>query len=318
MTQSVLRIEDFLARLHKVTLYGLKADYNAFKLKQSRETINKLCKKEVDFLRRHVELKTLRRYRTDYRNAIKLYFQGKEMALTHKPKGEKESGHIALKYFILKRSEVASYGESEKARKEAYLCGNRVLIDRHDELIAIGTDLLGSTSFYEVAIGLLLLTGRRPVEILKTGSFEVISENKVRFFGQAKTRESEQARDGYEIYTLCNAQFVCNALTNLRNLKDFSNKTNRQTESSTSGRLGVTLRKHLMTDDFFFMSNDGTTNNLRSFKGIEVKALRDIWLNIAHLRFEPLSDIHNFATRMLGHVSGSTASNYMEFMIIPK
>jgi hypothetical protein len=66
------------------------------------------------------------------------------------------------------------------------------------------------------------------------------------------------------------------------------------------------------------MSNDGTTNNLRSFKGIEVKALRDIWLNIAHLRFEPLSDIHNFATRMLGHVSGSTASNYMEFMIIPK
>jgi len=335
MAQSVLRIEDFLARLHKVTLYGNKADYNAKQLKQSRETINKLCKKEVDFLRRHVELKTLRRYRTDYRNAIKLYFKGKEMALTHKPKGEKESGHIALKYFILKRSEVTSYGESEKARKEAYLCGNKILIDRYDELVAISTDLLESTSFYEVAIGLLLLTGRRPIEILKTGSFDTVSENKVRFFGQVKTKESEQAKDGYEIYTLCNSKKVCGALTKLRELKDFSDieekiqrdypklenyelqrLLRRKIESSTSGRLGLTIRKHLMIDDFFFMSNDGTTNDLRSFKGIEVKMLRDIWLKIAQFRFEPLADEHYFATRMLGHISGSTASNYMEFKVL--
>ena len=332
MTQSVLRIEDFLARLHKVTLYGLKADYNAKQLKQSREVINKLCKKEVDFLRKHIELKTLRRYRTDYRNAIKLYFKGKEMALTHKLKGEKESGHIALKYFILKRSEVTSYGESEKERKDDYLRGNKIFIDKPDELVAIGKVLIESTSFYEVAIGLLLLTGRRPIEILKTGSFEIISENKIRFFGQAKTRKSEQSKDGYEIYTLCNSEKVCSALTKLRGLKDFSNieekiqhnspnlenyefqrLLRRKIESSTSGRLGVTLRKHLIAGDFFFM---GTDNNLRSFKGIEVKALRDIWLEIALRKFEPRADKRNFATRMLGHAIDSTASNYMEFELL--
>jgi hypothetical protein len=318
MAGSILRIMEFLTKLNNNTLYGDKSDYTLEQIKDNQKTINRLCKQEINYLRKHVELKTLRRYRSDYRNEVKQYFRGKKMALTHTPKYEKEQGHIALKYLVLKRNEVITYGKNEKARKEAYLIGNRVLINQYEKLIIIGVQLLESTNLYEIAIGLLLLSGRRPIEIFKTGSFDFVSQNKVLFTGQAKTRESEQAQDNYEIYTLCDAKLVCSALHKLRSQKDFSQKTNRQVESTTSGRLGLTLRKYFKDDDFFKRSNDGTLNNLQKFNGIDPNSLRDIWLNITHHKIEPLADIHHFATRMLGHISGSTASNYMEFMIIPK
>jgi hypothetical protein len=311
---TIIKIPEFLAQLDNLTLFGVKEQYTQDAIKRNKNAINLLCKKELDYIRKHVETKTLRRYRSDYRNAIKQHYADKQLVLTHKPKNDSITSHIALKYFTLKRAEIAEYSESEKTRKTNYLSGNRILITDNDEIIKIAINLLYSERFQELAIGLLLLTGRRTIEILKTANFSYVDENKVLFTGQAKSRESNTG--GYEIYTLCNANFICESLVRLRHLKDFSNHENRKVESSTSGPLGQTTRKKF--NGFLKISNDGTLDNLREYKGIEVKSLRDIWLNIAHNQFKPLSDIHYFATTQLGHISGSTASNYMEFMLIKK
>jgi hypothetical protein len=301
---TVVRIQEFLTSLDSISF----TDIDSY-----RKAVNRLCKKELDYLRGHVELTTLRRYRTDYRNAIRKHYEGKDLPTVYKDK--KNNGkptHIAVKYFSLTRNEVATYADHEKERKDSYLkvfnsdlevSDNRLVIINPNEMVNIAVSLLGSDSAYDIATGLLLLTGRRTVEIWKMGAFEYKQPNLVIFSGQAKTRDSENAKTSYPIFTLCDAHLVCQALGKLRGLKDFSNSTEREVNSSTSTRLSRVVKRNFNS---FILGYDGL---------LEAKDLRSIYVHIAHHLFASHTVITAFASDILGHVIKATADNYMLFRL---
>lgn len=80
-------------------------------------------------------------------------------------------------------------------------------------------ELIQSSRWQEVAVGLLVLTGRRLTEILKTASFERKTSCSVLFSGQLKKRGEFPA---YEIPTLWRSDECVAALARLRGLLDLS------------------------------------------------------------------------------------------------
>ena len=65
---SIMRINEFLTSLDDITLW--QGDYSKAQLETNRKAINALVKKEMSYLRKHYALTSLRRARSDYRNAI--------------------------------------------------------------------------------------------------------------------------------------------------------------------------------------------------------------------------------------------------------
>jgi hypothetical protein len=85
-----------------------------------------------------------------------------------------------------------------------------------DEIVARGVALLASEKWPELALGLIVLTGRRVNEILESGSFIEKTAYSVIFTGQLKQGEHEIS---YEIPTLCQASLVIEGLNRLRSMK---------------------------------------------------------------------------------------------------
>lgn len=203
--------------------------------------LEKLCVEEFQFLFEHHKVSTI--LKTDinlYKNAIQ----------------ERFGMHPVLLLFKLEpkiRREINSqYSQRVKNRE-----GERALYNV-DKYIKTAENLLSSSKYIEIALGLCAMTGRRPGEILATANFTlsdeldiyfedqgVISLNQgVKFSGQMKTKGSQYARDNYIIPTLCSPKKVIDALHRLRELKDFSGKTPKQVDSSTSKQMGVGAKRN--------------------------------------------------------------------------
>jgi len=312
---TVIRIEEFLADIESLTLAGNASDYSKETIKKARDSINKRCKKEIDYLRKHLSLTSLRRARSDYRNAIKARFKGQHLAMTCKDRNGFIT-HIAYKYLVLKKTEVKTYYEHESARVNAFLDGDyRIFIRNTKQMIKHATSLLDSDSFYDIATGLLLLTGRRSIEILKTGSFEAITANKVLFSGQAKksiydAEGNKLDAEAYEIYTLCDSALVVNALAKLRQIKDYSNKTERDVNSLAASALNKAVKRNFLGKYTFNLDGVACMN-------IEAKSLRSIYVHLAQRLFKENSELTKFASSQLGHSDRKTADNYMEYKLHP-
>ena len=311
---SIMRINEFLASLDAITLW--QGDYSKAQIETNRKAINALVKKEMNYLRKHYALTSLRRARSDYRNAIRAYYKGKPLALTYTDKDlNNEKVHIAVKYFVLKKIEVAAYNESEIIRTNDFLSGNRLIICDVNAFISKATALLESDNYYELFSGLLAVTGRRTIEIAKLGNFEIIDHDHLFFTGQAKILGKNSAADGYQIPILCNSTLIIQSLKRLRTIKDFTDKSERNVNAIISNSLGKAVKKHFV--GFIKTSPNQRIDNLIDYPFFEAKMLRPIATHIAHSKHAPLSDLHHFAKHFLGHALDKTASNYMEFMINP-
>jgi hypothetical protein len=181
---------------------------------------------------------------------------------------------------------------------------NKPTIVNWHEMIKTAISLLNSDSAYEIALGLLLLTGRRSVEIWKTGRFKLIpsSREQLIFSGQAKTKGSLNAKDNYPIFVLCDSELIVSALAKLRSMKDFTNSTEREVNSNTAPRMSKLVKRHFNS----FVLNYGI---------IECKDLRSIYVHIAHFLYEPHYNIRDFACLVLGHATKNTAENYDLFTL---
>ncbi len=312
---TVTRIDEFLADIEGLTLIGNASDYSKDQIKNARDSINKRCKKEIDYLRKHLALTSLRRARSDYRNAIKARFKGQHLAMTCKDRNGFAT-HIAYKYLVLNKTEVKSYSDHEKDRINSFLDGDyRIFIRNAKQMINHAIGLLDSDSFYDIATGLLLLTGRRSVEVLKTASFEAIAANKVLFSGQAKksiydAEGNKLDAEAYEIYTLCDAEIVAKALHKLRSIKDYSNKTEREVNSLAASALNKAVKRNFLGKYTFNLDGVACMN-------IEAKSLRSIYVHLAQRLFKENSELTKFANSQLGHSDRKTADNYMEYKLHP-
>jgi hypothetical protein len=247
--------------------------------------IQKACQSELEYLRSELTLTTVKRAVTRYRNAIK----------------ELSSIHPALSYFKLTKEEQAILKAAN--RSQVYLDHTNLRPIDADDLILKGVELLNSSSYLNVALGLMLLSGRRATEVLKTGQMTVQTDESVVFTGQLKTKGSDNAQTApYEIPVLTKSQIVVNSVLRLRQLKDFSSLTNDQVHSRCNKSLNEYVKKHFD----------------KLIPQVKVKDLRSAYATICYEFYCPdhISQTAYFA-QVLGHSKEdlSTAQSYQDFYI---
>lgn len=309
----IIRTEQFISALKSISF----DDTEKNNLASYRKAVNACCKREVDYLRKHLTLTSLRSALTEYRNAVRTTFEGCALPVTYKDR-HSGYGHIALKYLTLKKEEVNAFDMQETARKEHYLHGqSRLIICNHSELVKKADALLDSNSVYDVAAGLLLLTGRRATEILKTASFKFVDNSHVLFSGQLKNEKcgvmAKGGRDNYIIPILTDSNRIINALARIREMKPLQDKTEKEVNALTSCALGRAVKRNLM--GYIKKSVHNSIENLIDYSFLEPKNLRSMYVHIAQNQFEPLSVLNSFAHDVLGHATKGAVDNYMEFML---
>lgn len=354
--QGVADIEGFIGALVHVTLEGDKSQYSPAQIKQSRESIKALCHAEVKKLRAELATASVKRQFTHYRNAIREHYKDKTVVLTIKSQfGRKldKPQHIALRYFILKKSERSEIKEKDQSRKDKYLLANDSgvlgsndlsIIVNHTAYIDTARRLAtDGQTFYEVATGLTALTGRRPfAEILRMAldddrGFKKTGAHTVAFIGQAKASQARREK-AYQINTLSSADDVIKGLERLRampkkpsvfasieagtNLSGLSGEArnreiNNRIEASCSRPLGNVVKKH-----FTRYVQRCLSGNMRALTAWHVspKNLRPIAAQLTHSMYASTSDLHAYARKFLGHSSSTynSSDNYMEFRLHPK
>lgn len=204
--------------------------------------------------------------------------------------------------------------------------------------------------YYKIAVGLMLLTGRRATEIFKTGSFELVAgePQKVLFKGQLKKRKvnskgvkTEQGAEdtGYIIPVLADAKTVINALNLMRETanekranttlpngetaRPFSEMSVEDINTSTANSLGIYTRKEFAE----WLGGD-----------ISAHSLRKAYLTVSFHKYvtEPTKakkgtekpkkmGLSEFARNVLGHSGGVgnegkindlTTNTYLYYKII--
>ncbi len=160
--------------------------------------------------------------------------------------------------------------------------------------------------FSYLALGLALATGRRAIEVLKTGRITKVGEYEVEFSGQAKKRGGVDYSEAYHIYTLVKADLVIEAWDELRSLPEASELQGME-NSDVNRRTAKTLNS--LTKRVF---ND----EARVFKDS-----RAIWARLVfELHFtrdkrwkKVTEDV--FWREMLGHEDMDTQRSYRAFKI---
>ncbi|PZO42319.1 MAG: hypothetical protein DCF15_22925, partial [Phormidesmis priestleyi] len=166
---------------------------------------------------------------------------------------------------------------------------------------------LASDDYRKVAAAIILLTGRRPTEILKSGNFNQVNRYQVEFTGQLKSRGKSET---YPIYCLCRSHLLIDAFTRFRrtaNIKTLQGEENTAVDS----RLNATINKAVR--QIF-------GEVLRSPLGDEQLSatnLRAAYINIAYYLFGvPEESIGSFAEDFLGHQNTSSAASYEDYYCV--
>jgi len=163
------------------------------------------------------------------------------------------------------------------------------------------------SQLHTLVIGLLALTGRRPIEILKTGAFQWVDNRHVRFLGQAKTKNSPRGRDCYVIPTLGDAGRIVAGLAILRKLLPLSSWENERINQTWANR----IRRHLRPWGPLFFPQNPHHLSPRSLRSLYVTTAYDLF----NVRRQ--ASFNAFAAGVLGHSQGDkdTANCYAYFAL---
>jgi integrase len=217
---------------------------------------------------------TLRSVLRDYRNAIREAF------------GDK---HPALRY--VKPSAKTQIEVKAEQDERIYAMHNNLRPISCDDLVDTADRLISSPQANAplvVAAALLLLTGRRPWEILVSGSFERVSEDTLIFAGQAKTRGRESAQiDPYAIPVLTDPDRILTAFKSVRDRYDLTGLDYKAAHNRYSKTLGQYTRQ-------YFADERG--------QYITPSDLRAAYATIAFEWFAPEDvSLNAYFARILGH-----------------
>lgn len=116
---------------------------------------------------------------------------------------------------------------------------NTIHVDKK-QYLSTANKLIESNIHTKICVGLIALTGRRSIEILKTGEF-VEDHGSLIFRGIAKKRKNKNKE--ITIPCLGDPKKVIRSLKKLRIIKDFSKKTNAQVSDQTSSNLSRMVKK---------------------------------------------------------------------------
>jgi hypothetical protein len=266
---------------------------------ESANAVADLCKLEETYLDNELATSSKKRAFTRYRNAIKETFG---------------DNHKALDFFRLSKKELTELGIAEtkqvhtrhttKRKERGFISANDLIV-KAEELL--DTSKSKRPSYIQVALGLMLLTGRRATEILKTAQFEKVSEFEVRFTGQLKTKDSVNAQTApYVIPVLSDSDTIINALQKLRDLRDFSGLTNDEVHSRSNKSLNESVKRHFGS----IIPNPSVKNLRQAYAAINLK-----WNYDESKELKLIVSEQQYLASILGHTEGdlNTANSYKDF-----
>lgn len=312
---AINRVEDFISALKPLS---------------EVDAIESLCNLEMGYLINALAPTSVRRAVSRYRNAIR-EISGQE--------------HPALRYLRVPTDMKVAY---ERRKRESVAENLKTRVELHyDNLILRACDLINAAGYLKITLGLIMLTGRRPVEVLKQGKFyyahdvdraiaevELSEERKLDrvnspeeiaaliselgdcdyllFSGQAKTRDSKDAaKVPFPIPVLTDPVRVLEAITRLRTDKaKFADLSNDEIHSRSNKELNgkISGAKH-----------PKIFGDLIPADKCSCKGLRGAYAQIAYELFgEPTGmAITLYFSRILGHSENSTdvASHYLGFRL---
>jgi len=192
------------------------------------------------------------------------------------------------------------------------------LID-HKKYISIATQLLEGTSdlypnpnihlyIHNILMGICALTGRRPVEVIKTGKFQYNEIYSLIFTGQVKTRDEHRA--AFEIDTLCSARKILDAHRQLK-------------KTLTEHSLGDTSLTNRQINNRLFTSKDTKQLQIQTFAPVypeeqipETINLRSTYGDIAYEIFDPPMSKIQYLKKIMGHKDANSADAYVQNKIM--
>jgi len=192
------------------------------------------------------------------------------------------------------------------------------LINSDDFILTAKKLLTGSLTFdvptkilyiHNIMMGICALTGRRPVEIIKTGNFAYNDDYSLEFTGQAKTQNIPKPT--FEIPTLCHSREIIAAHKHLKTVienhplgnPELSNKQINQRIYSHSQ-----LPRNLLHKTFqFIYPADQIPEKI---------SLRSIYGEICYEIFQPDMSKHQYLEQILGHSNSTSADSYVRNKII--
>jgi len=185
--------------------------------REQEEQIRQLCEAEKDWWRqrpRVKELSSLGKPMSETRNRIREVLLVREDNWWINPKsGVKE--HLALKYMNFSTEEWTQISLPKEEELQARLAHPLALSDPQ-ALVEKAEQLLQTTTWPEVILGIGFNTGRSLAEILKTGIFRAKTAYSVLFSGPLTVYE--QMCPFFEIPTFTCAEVVLEALTRVRQM----------------------------------------------------------------------------------------------------
>jgi hypothetical protein len=258
-------------------------------------------------------------YIVKFRNAIKEWFASLPVNDPRRALEEKTLAIISFPDGMLETLN-RDYNRAVKKRAE-----NLILVRQPDALVLTFVEWLKSTDVRQKALGVMGLTGRRFIEVVKTGTFRPVVEKVdrgtsrmkfvVEFEGQAKTREAVGSMHGvsYRIPVvpagkIDTVPLVLEAMAEIRASKigeRWQTYDYVDLNAGESGRFNGQLRGSL--------SNvEGMTDELLG--KLSVKWLRALYAELAYARFGSLRKTKSaFFAQILGHAEDDlkTSLSYM-------
>lgn len=232
---------------------------------------------------------TVRGYLTAYRKAVTLEFG--------------ETTHL-LKYLRLPKAKGQRIKSKYQAEIQSRTENNELTpIPNHLELINFACSLLESESYLKVALGLMLVAGRRSIEILKTAKFTTVPRKsfEVVFEGQAKLKDKIEVP--YTIPILAPAKAVIKALEYIREQKkEFATLTDKELNKKCGNSLNKTCKRLFE----LWLGGECSPHDLRK-----------AYAAICYHNTNKKNSFRGFASKILGHNSDSdlTTETYFKYTI---
>ena len=159
-----------------------------------------------------------------------------------------------------------------------------------------------------MAAAIILLTGRRPTEILKSGDFTQVGAYQLEFSGQLKSRGQKTT---YAIYCLARSHLLIDAFTRFRRIasvRELQEAENIAVDSRLNATVNRAVRAVFPED--ILPAPLGETQ-------LSAKNLRAAYVNIAyHLFGTPETSIGSFAEDFLGHQNAGSAASYEDYYCV--
>ena len=270
---------------------------------RAKNDIRRICLGEKKSLEKlYPNINTQHKYYTKYRNAIKKQYP----AMKKDPQGRLVCKHYSLIVMKLdyQKNMQRNLNMGVNLDKKASNVASFDLREMIDKCRHAVRDLKDP---HIVAIGLMGLTGRRPIEILKTGRFEYVDKSHVVFSGQAKTKAADSGQDNYRIPVLDDSKVIVRALAFIRDKLDLQSVNNEYINGSATRSILDKAKR--------FFKNVRTTEHIK----FNNKSLRSMYVSSLYelLNIKEKMSFNAYAAKVLGHseLDKSTANSYTYYSV---